>query len=89
MSAQNIDVQAQAVKALPQIQKGDSGDAVILVQKLLRYLRFSVSVDGSFGDTTKGIVTEFQRRNNLTSDGVVGTSTWHELIRQFNPPSVS
>lgn len=89
MSSQNIDVQALAVKALPQLQITDSGDAVILMQKLLRQLGFSLSVDGSYGDTTKKRVTEFQRNNGLTSDGVVGTSTWHELIRQFNPPSVS
>ncbi|KAB8315162.1 peptidoglycan-binding protein [Tolypothrix campylonemoides VB511288] len=80
------NIELQAVKPLPQIQTGDSGDAVILVQKLLRYLGFALSVDGSFGETTKKRVTEFQRNNSLTADGVVGSNTWRELIRDFNPP---
>ena len=81
---QNIEL--QAVQPLPPLQIGDSGDAVILVQKLLRALRFNLSVTGSFNDETKKRVTEFQRNNNLTADGVVGANTWRELVRDFNPP---
>ena len=80
------NIQLQAVKPLPQLEIGDSGDAVILVQKLLRSLRFNLSVTGSFNDETKKRIAEFQRNNNLTPDGVVGTNTWRELIRNFNPP---
>ncbi|GAA6622933.1 hypothetical protein NUACC26_087580 [Scytonema sp. NUACC26] len=36
MTDRSTDIQALAVKALPQLQIRDSGDAVILVQKLLR-----------------------------------------------------
>lgn len=77
-----------AVKTLPQLQQGDSGDAVILMQKLLRYLGKKLAVTGSFNDETRNRVTEFQRTNRLVADGVVGDRTWSELIRQFNPPQV-
>lgn len=36
-------------------------------------------VDGRMGKKTKSAVKEFQRRNNLNADGIVGERTWSLL----------
>jgi peptidoglycan hydrolase-like protein with peptidoglycan-binding domain len=36
-------------------------------------------VDGRMGKKTKRAIKEFQRRNNLTADGIVGERTWSLL----------
>ncbi|MBL4937729.1 peptidoglycan-binding protein [Clostridium sp. YIM B02515] len=42
------------------------------------YLSWS-SIDGYFGPTTKQAVINFQSRNGLSADGVVGYNTWYYL----------
>ena len=39
----------------------------------------SFSVDGYWGPTTKGKVMAFQAARNITSDGIVGSTTWANL----------
>lgn len=55
----------------PTIRRGSTGDAVKELQRKL--------ADGVFGTNTENEVKAFQRRNNLTADGVVGPRTWAEL----------
>jgi hypothetical protein len=43
-------------------------------------------VDGIFGHGTLAVVKEFQRRNGLTIDGIVGPATWALLFG--SPPPV-
>lgn len=52
------------------IRLGDSGRAVLAVQQKL-----GVPLDGHFGTQTLYAVQEFQRRNGLTADGIVGPAT--------------
>ncbi|MBV7412490.1 peptidoglycan-binding protein [Dermabacteraceae bacterium TAE3-ERU27] len=61
------------------IKLGDRGEAVITVQKLLVKNGVSLRVDGSFGATTESAVKDFQRREGLTVDGIVGDSTMKRL----------
>jgi peptidoglycan hydrolase-like protein with peptidoglycan-binding domain len=36
----------------------------------------SVTIDGNFGQETDQAVREFQRRENIKVDGVIGPQTW-------------
>jgi peptidoglycan hydrolase-like protein with peptidoglycan-binding domain len=51
-----------------------SGNPVTRLQEALH-----ISADGEFGPQTEAAVKQFQARNGLASDGVVGPATWHAL----------
>ena len=57
------------------LQLGSAGTAVKTMQQALKALGYSVSADGVFGALTQAALIAFQKRNNLTSDGVAGTKT--------------
>lgn len=61
------------------VKKGDKGEGVKLVQQALKDAGYKVSVDGDFGNQTDAAVRQFQKKNNLTVDGVVGKITWGKL----------
>lgn len=62
------------------VKKGDVGPQVAEVQRLLSEVQgFSLAVDGHFGDETAAAVLEFQARNGLDQDAVVGPATWRAL----------
>lgn len=61
----------------PTIQRGASGDAVRLCQRLLEDFGYDAgSVDGQFGPQTEKAVRKFQDDFLLSADGVVGPETW-------------
>lgn len=39
-----------------------------------------VEEDGKFGNSTVTAVKKYQKRNNLTADGVVGINTWKKIV---------
>lgn len=53
---------------------GSTGVNVITLQKFL-----NVIPDGSFGIKTEHAVKEWQRKNNLVIDGIVGPVTWSKM----------
>ncbi len=58
------------------LQQGSRGvDVKTLQTKLKNWGYYTGSVDGIFGAKTKEAVKYFQRKNNLTADGVVGKKT--------------
>lgn len=61
--------------SLPTLQKGSKGINVRVLQALL-----NIGVDGIFGNATYNAVKDYQRKNALTADGVVGKSTWSALF---------
>lgn len=66
----------------PTLKKGDSGAYVTLAQtKLLNngYDLGKYGADGKFGTMTEEAVKRFQADHGLTTDGVIGTSTWDAL----------
>ena len=42
--------------------------------------KVGVSNDGIFGDITKNAVMNYQSKNNLVADGIVGNNTWTKLL---------
>ena len=67
------------------LRRGSTGSSVEQVQFWLSDLAqfdsslVRVSVDGSYGAATERAVRAFQRKQNLTADGVVGQTTWNAL----------
>lgn len=55
------------------------------LQHLLMAHGYEVKADGFFGDETQDAVMDFQRRNNLPSDGKVGKDTWPALVKPVGP----
>ena len=73
------------------LQFGSSGDAVRCVQsylgavKVARGLNYPTPViDGRFGSVTRSAVIGFQAAFGLTTDGIVGPTTWQRLVSEFN-----
>lgn len=62
-----------------QVSKGSSGDSVLQLQKLLNQNGYSLKEDGIFGDNTLNAVKDYQTKNGLTVDGIVGNNTWGTL----------
>ena len=62
------------------LEKGSTGSAVKDLQTKLKKLGFyNAYVDGSYGDTTVAAVKAFQKKYNLTADGVAGSETLKKL----------
>ncbi len=72
------------------LREGSSGQNVRLVQFWLKIARTvytslsNVTVDGKFGSATTAAVKRFQTYFGLTSDGVVGRTTWNKLYEVYN-----
>ena len=71
------------------LRRGDSGDAVTVIQSELNTISRSypaiprVDVDGVFGESTERAVRAFQRIFDLTPDGVVGQATWNRFVTLY------
>ena len=67
---------------MPILMNGSSGNAVKIVQNVLKlngyYFGF---VDGFFGTMTDVAVRYFQLSKGLPQDGIVGYNTWHALSK--------
>ena len=62
------------------LRKGSTGSAVKDLQTKLKKLGFyNASIDGDYGDTTVAAVKAFQKKYNLTADGVAGSATLKKL----------
>ena len=56
-----------------------NNDDVRQLQTLLNKNGYNLAVDGSFGSKTLAAVKDYQSKNGLTVDGIVGTNTWGAL----------
>ena len=64
-----------------QVSYGSRGDAVRRLQTALNSKGYSLAVDGVFADKTLAAVRDYQQRNRLQLDGVVGPETWGHLLQ--------
>lgn len=65
------------------LSRGDRGKEVLDVQTRLRGQGHELGregVDGFFGPSTERAVCTFQQERGLLADGVVGATTWRELV---------
>ena len=69
------------------IQKGSKGDETKKWQEFLNTQGYSLSVDGDFGDLTDQATRDYQQKNGLTVDGIVGQNTWGKAgFKNVNTP---
>jgi peptidoglycan hydrolase-like protein with peptidoglycan-binding domain len=66
------------------VKLGDKGDGVKKIQFALKAAGYKVTVDGDFGNQTDAAVRQFQKKNNLKVDGIVGKITWGKLSAASN-----
>jgi N-acetyl-anhydromuramyl-L-alanine amidase AmpD len=65
---------------MPVLRQGSRGESVTMLQIALKRKGYNISVDGDFGPATRAAVCDFQTKNYLRADGIVGTFTWTALL---------
>ena len=70
-----------------QVSYGSTGKAVTELQKMLNQNGYSLDVDGNFGSKTQAAVKDYQQKNGLSVDGIVGKNTWGALTSAQNAGS--
>ena len=61
------------------LRKGARGDNVTSLQQMLNKNGYNLAEDGVFGGKTLAAVRDYQSKNGLTADGIVGNNTWGKL----------
>jgi len=74
---------------VPQISQGASGPAVRALQvQLNEKRRLSLAVNGSFDAATTSAVRSFQQHAGIGVDGIVGPTTWRNLVWHYGYPDL-
>lgn len=63
---------------------GAEGEQVKALQRMLYAMGYNLGskpIDGKFGSKTEAAVRDYQDKNNLTPDGIVGQNTWNKLLK--------
>ena len=63
------------------VRRGAEGNITWLIQSMLICKLFNINADGIFGPATESAVREFQKRNGLLQDGIVGKNTFIKLFK--------
>lgn len=71
------------------IRYGSSGDDVKKLQEKLNSAGYKLDVDGQFGSKTQSAVRDYQQKNGLSVDGIVGKNTWGSLTGGATTKSTS
>ena len=66
-------------KTYNQIGYGSRGNDVKTLQEQLNKQGYKLSTDGIFGQKTLSALKDFQKKNNLTVDGIAGKNTWGKI----------
>ena len=68
------------IQNYPTLRQGARNNFVYLLQFILSQLGYNLSIDGIFGANTLSAVQDFQTKNGLTVDGIVGPNSWQYLL---------
>ena len=71
--------------SLPTVRKGNTGNAVKILQAFLVAYEYNIGIsgiDGEFGFDTESAVRQFQKNSKIEVDGIVGKNTWSELLKR-------
>lgn len=76
----------QPAAVRPPLRRGESGDAVRILQHLLNEARRpagldAIGTDGAFGPQTDAALLAFRRQAGLAGETAVGPATWEALLR--------
>lgn len=63
------------------VRRGAGGNITWVIQSMLICKLFNINADGIFGSATESAVREFQKRNGLSQDGIVGKNTFSKLFK--------
>lgn len=61
------------------IRKGTSNEDVKTWQDFLKSQNYNIATDGIFGNETDNATRDWQTKNGLTADGIVGKNTWASM----------
>ena len=75
---------AEKITILTGLKRGSTGLEVSQLQEKLNQLGFNCTVDGRYGDNTSAAVKEFQKKYNLTVDGLAGAITRTLILNLTN-----
>jgi hypothetical protein len=68
---------------LPVIQRGSTGAAVGAWQRFLQDQNFPIgAVDNGFGSVSDRVTKDYQQKNGLIADGIVGNATYSKALSQ-------
>lgn len=71
------------------VKYGSRGSDVTELQNKLNANGYKLDVDGIFGNQTQSAVKDYQQKNGLGVDGIVGTNTWGKLLGSAAAPTPS
>lgn len=63
------------------VEIGDEGNITYLIQSMLICKGYDLEADGIFGSITDSKIREYQRKNGLVVDGIVGKNTFESLFK--------
>jgi peptidoglycan hydrolase-like protein with peptidoglycan-binding domain len=69
-------------------KRGDKGSKVKEIQRKLNKFGYKLYVDGDFGRLTYNAVIDFQMRNKIAKDGIVGNLTFKKLDLEPTPATM-
>jgi N-acetylmuramoyl-L-alanine amidase CwlA len=77
----DIDTALLTNLANVQISKGtDKENVTYVVQQLLRWWGYTITIDGDFGSNTLKIVKTFQKQVNITENGITTADFWKKIL---------
>lgn len=59
----------------------EAGNVVKTAQFALRSHGYKIDADGYFGPKTRQAIIEFQKKERITADGIIGKVTWERLYK--------